>query len=164
MNQRWDLSCELMIFSGKGQVVLRPAEDEQHQPALLQRGHERHPRQAPQHEGRPVRLRLMKGSRKSRHWRQIQISCHANVNFAHYQMPQKSSRKKHNLRSQKSLIWNCGNYEFEWAHHPSLQVWKSCNVLLSGCCNLYLCLFYAWWLLLPLGTELILKSRTVTFC
>ena len=47
-----------MMFSGEGQVVLRPAEDEQHQHALLQRGHERHPRQAPQHEGRPVRLRL----------------------------------------------------------------------------------------------------------
>ena len=48
-----------MMVTGKRQVVLRPAEDEQHQHALLQRGHERHPRQAPQHEGRPVRLRLI---------------------------------------------------------------------------------------------------------
>ena len=49
------------MVAGEGQVLLRPAEDEQHQHALLQRGHDRHPRQAPQHEGRPLRLRLMRG-------------------------------------------------------------------------------------------------------
>ena len=58
-----------MMVTGKRQVVLRPAEDEQHQHALLQRGHERHPRQAPQHEGRPVRLRL---TWHGIIWRQIQ--------------------------------------------------------------------------------------------
>ena len=47
-----------MIIAGEGEVLLRPAEDEQHQHALLQRGHDRHPRQAAQHEGGPLRLRL----------------------------------------------------------------------------------------------------------